>query len=1128
MKNYLLFLLSIISIYINAQNLLINEFSAKNNTIYYDNDFFQFSDWIEIKNTSATSIDLSGYFLSDDSLIKTKWIFPIGTSIAANSFLIVWADKENTNINSLHTNFKLSSDSGIIALYSIDTIQLDFVSYQKQHSDISYGKYNNNWYYYSTPTPNQENSGDKYLTADRSTEPIFSQQSGFYNSAINLTLTSLPFDTIYYTTDGSTPNKSSNVYSSSINISQNTVIKAINYSNSKLPSKVISQSYFIDVNKTLPIASLIIDPAFLWSDSIGIFNDNNIEDRVEWERYARVEYFENQQLSFDKTADIKLFGSTAYEIPQKSFAVYLNNDLNHQIFKNKDLDKFDSFIFRSSSDDWNVTMLKDGFVQSIIEEKVDIDYQAYQPTVMYINGEYFGIFNLREKYNEDYLKNNHKVDKDSVDLLKLNYWGAPAAEVVAGTDTRYFEMLDYINTNDLSDDANLAGLSDYLNIENYTDYIITEIYTGNRSYKHNIRTWRENNYSDDFEWLIQDLDRAYEDSFREIFQMIYDADPVLNNLLKNTTFLNHFLQKTYAHINVSFDYDYVNDLLDSLKNNIESEMPLHIAKWGPTGGVPSMSVWEQNLQKIRDFSTQREDTLTRRLIDFYSLDGRININFAKTNGGTVEIENLEIPYMQKNMDFFKNVPVKFVATPDFGYNFIGWENISTQDTMVFNFSTDTNITALFEADCNIPAHITEDAIFLLDCSPYHIDYDILVDSGATLYCEPGVEIFFDDSVMLTIKGSLDFTGTATNPITIKGETGIYWKYIELDHGNLNLEYTNIYSGEKALLTSGGIINITHCTFYESDKDESDLIAVFGAQIEFNYNTIYGEINNTKTDAVDCSYLVSGSFTHNIFYNTSDDCIDIGGYSTDINFQYNVMKNGKSAGISIGNNSSAYIYRNIISGCEMGVQSHTNSTVNLSNNTLYGNKEGIRLYHYPWTANTEGVAYVENTIFSNCTDSDYTSQPNSQIFIKYSLSDKTLLPGTSNIMDNPLFVNTIDFELQSESPCINAGNPLSPPDIDGTITDIGAKFFNTNPAVDYLTKDDSNIKLFPNPFKTSFVIESENIINSVVIYSITGEKVFQQNKINSNSITINIENNGLLLVKIIDNKNNVMLKKIIKE
>jgi hypothetical protein len=213
-------------------------------------------------------------------------------------------------------------------------------------------------------------------------------------------------------------------------------------------------------------------------------------------------------------------------------------------------------------------------------------------------------------------------------------------------------MLDFVNNTDLSDNTNFELLNQYLDINNYTDYIITQIYTGNRSYKHNITTWRENNYNDTFKWLIKDLDRAFQDSYREIFQQIYDADPLLSKILNNINYRNHFLQKVRSHININFDYDLVSNIVDSLKYNIESEIPLHIQRWSSYGGVQSISDWEQKIEKLKAFSVQREDTLTRRLIDFFSLDGRITVDFAKTNGGKVEIEDIEIPFYNKNLDYF--------------------------------------------------------------------------------------------------------------------------------------------------------------------------------------------------------------------------------------------------------------------------------------------------------------------------------------------------------------------------------------------------------------------------------------------------------------------------------------------
>ncbi len=237
--------------------------------------------------------------------------------------------------------------------------------------------------------------------------PVFSLLPGYYLPNTQLIIYSDdPDATVYYTNDGSFPTENSFIYSSPIILNHNTIIRARLFGN-KLPSEEVSASYFINLNKDLPIVSLIVNPDFLWSDSIGIFNDNEIETRIEWERHSTIQYFESNEMKFETDNNIRLFGNTAYLLPQKSFAVFADDQINYQIFHNKSLSEFNSFILRSSSDDWGYTMFRDALTHTIISEKLDIDYQSYQPTVLYINGEYFGIFNLREKYNEDYLENNH-------------------------------------------------------------------------------------------------------------------------------------------------------------------------------------------------------------------------------------------------------------------------------------------------------------------------------------------------------------------------------------------------------------------------------------------------------------------------------------------------------------------------------------------------------------------------------------------------------------------------------------------------------------------------------------------------------------------------------------------------
>jgi hypothetical protein len=1108
-----------ISLSLFSQNIVINEFCAKNNYVITDDDFNQFADWIELFNIESSDFNISGYFLTDDTLNKTRWQFPPNSIIKTNEYLIVWADDKDTLINNYHTKFKLSSKNEWVGLYDTDTNLIDLIEYPDQMGDISYGKTATGHAYFSPPTPGSPNNTATYSTSERENPPSFSLPSGFYITNTELVISNiLHGDVVRYTTDGSCPDENSAIYVEPIALTENTVVRAKTYGDA-LPSKETSCSYFIEINKQLPVVSLIINPDFLWSDSIGIFNDFEIEKRTEWERSSKIQYFDNSTLKFETNNEIRLFGATAYELPQKSFAVFTNNKIQYQIFDGKEISVFDSFVMRSSSDDWHKTMFRDGFIHTIVHEKLNIDYQAYQPTVLYINGEYFGIFNLREKYNEDYLENNHEINKDSIDMLRLSYWGL-YVEVLAGTDDKYFEMLDYLNTNDMTNDIVFAGVGEYLNIENYTNYIITQIFIGNISYKHNIKAWRVNNIIDGFKWLLYDTDRGYLNSRKQVFLMIYNSDPVLKKLLENINYRNHFLQQTCSHINATFRKSYIDGLIDSLQSNIEQEMPLHIGKWGSQGGVQSMESWYSSIQVMNDFAKERKDTLLYRLDSAYNLSGQVSVLMKKTNpqGGDIYFEDILIPYNDSIHTYFKGIPVKLVANPNLGYDFIDWENISTNDTIIYTFNSDKTINARFEPDCDIPQIITDDEMLLKVCSPYYFDNDITVEAGATLFCEPGVEIFFGDNVQLKVYGSIEFTGTENEPIIIQGEPGLFWKYIKSDNGNISIKYATIYGGEKAIsFTNGGNILIENCTFYESDLNVSDFISGNSASVVFTGNIFYGNQANTKKDCIDCKSIPSGKFTGNIFYDVTDDCIDIGNNSSDISIKQNEAYNCESMAISIGESTVANVSRNIIAHCKGGIQVHTDAIALIINNTLYNNEAGIRCYHNDNTPNTGGSANVINTIFSQCVE-DYSLQANSQIDIRYSLSDKTLHTGIGNIYDNPLFINAgnNDFHLLENSPCIDAGDILTVQDPDSTRADIGALYYYQN---NFVTEYDKSIIVYPNPFSNKFTVRlnSNSLIHNIKIYNLLSENIYSKTNIDKKIFVVETKSKGFLLILVSDKK-----------
>jgi hypothetical protein len=1118
------------SFLLQAQSLRINEICTKNSNIITDGDFNQFVDWIELFNNTSADINLSGYFISDNAGNKTKWKFPAGSVIGANSYLLIWADGRNVKIQNHHTNFKLNSSSGVVLICDADTNQIDLLEYENQLQDISFGRANSGWAYFPEPTPGIMNSGNAFYSSSREVPPSFTLASGFYNPNTLLQISSpVPGTVVRFTIDGSFPTVNSAIFPGSISLTENTVIRARVFGN-KLPSKEVSETYFINLNKDLPVVSLIIDPSYLWSEDLGIFNDSLIEFRTEWERPSTFQYFNNKELKFETNNSIRLFGNTAFFLPQKSFAVFADDPVNYKIFKNKPLSVFNSFIMRSSSDDWSHTMFRDGLIQTIVGEKTDIDYQSYQPTVLYINGEYFGIFNLREKYNEKYLKNNHGVDTDKIDFLSLNYPGL-WYEVLAGSDAKLLQLLDYIYSNDITDPAVFSGINEYLDIENYTHYIITQIYIGNGSYEHNIKTWRRNDTVDGFKWLIFDTDRGYFETWRNDFSMIYNSDTIFKRLLDNIDYRNHFLQQTCSHINASFRQCYADHVIDSLKSNIAAEMPSHINKWGPVGGIPSVDAWNQSVQVMHNFALGRKDTLHKHLMDFYNLEGKVNLHLKKTSsrGGNVYIEDVLIPYSDSIHEYFKNIPLTLTAVPNFGYTFVDWEGISYEPTITLTLNGNVTINARFSANCNIPDTISVDAILLKDCSPYTFEHDLFVDQGATLYCEPGVEINFGQDVMLRVKGSLNFTGTEQEPVIIQGLNDQIWKYIEVDGGNLVMNHAIIHSGLKAIhFINGSKLSISYSTFYESAVDLDDLISGEGSELEIENNIFYGNPLNTKKDGIDADNIIKGVFSWNKFYNISDDCIDIGTNSTNITINHNEMYLSQSMGVSIGENSQAIVYRNIIANCNGGIQVHTGAIADIINNTLYNNETAILGYHYENTPNSGGTAHVINTLFSQ-NSVDFALQPNSVIEISYSLSDKIILPGTGNISGNPEFINPLEnnFNLKDDSPCIDAGDVLSELDPDNTRADIGALYFNQ---LNGTPETKQTVLIYPNPFNRFFNIRLLNghIITRIELFNQMGERIFLKQNMNNPDFTVELGYKGIVFLKVTDNSGNVIASKLISK
>jgi hypothetical protein len=721
----LIFIISFSNIY---SQLYINEILAANSSVNYDYNFYNYSDWIEIYNNSNVNINLNDYWITDD--INNPQKFQIGDIIInAYSYLLIWADSKNKDHTyQMHTNFSLDSDGEFIALYNSYGVLLDSVSYSKQFLDISYGRQydgSSTWAYFDNPTPNTSNNSSNGITELNFAENVnFSQEGGFYNTGLTLEITTQSVNAeIRYTFDGGIPTKTSFLYTSPISITSNTVIRARSYETGKLPSSVITHTYFMDENFHLPVVSLSTNPANFYDDYYGIYvvGKNGIIGNCatepvnfnqEWYRPVNLELYELDSVQkINQIIELKISGKCSRQKPMKTLAIYARNKfgkskINYQFFNDKDNNSFKTILLRNSGNDFDYTLLRDGFMHTLIKDRMDIDYQAYKPANVFLNGEYFGIHNIREKTNKHFIESNYGIDADNIDLLEIGWYNN--LEVVEGDDSHYNNLIDFVESNVVNDPSNYNYIKTQMDIDEFINYFIANIYFRNEDWPHNnMKFWREKNSNGKWRWILFDTDWGFDlwnlpipaDTrlFTRAFQL-GNTTELSYYLIQNDDFKSEFVQRFASHLNTTFRPERVLNILDSLKCRISLEMNRHINRWGMPA---SYAAWEDNFQIMYAFAYQRVPTMIQQIMEEFNISGTFNLEVLNNNAnaGKIEINTVEVPDAFNGM-YFDDIPVRIEAIPFEGYKFLKWEGASTETSksIVINSSSDCSISATFDVD----------------------------------------------------------------------------------------------------------------------------------------------------------------------------------------------------------------------------------------------------------------------------------------------------------------------------------------------------------------------------------------------------------------------------------------------
>jgi len=660
-------------------------------------------------------------------------------------------------------------------------------------TDVSFGRSptdTNVWYYYdlSSSTPGYANSSTGYN--ELLSAPIFSIEGGFYTSSVSVSITTtVESAVIRYTLDGSEPTSSSPIYTNALTLHNRAgqsnqyaniktsnggsafeedwvapgsvykfnVLRARVFKANALPSLTTTRSYVVDpagANRySMPVISITTAPSNLFSNSTGIYvpgnNDNYNQSGRAWERRGHLEFYEsNGNLEFHSDVGLRIHGNLSRRHPRKSLRIYARvsdgpNQIDYQIFPEKSVSTFETFILRNSGNDWAQTILRDSFM-AILAAHTTVDHQSTRPAVVFLDGEYWGVHEVRDRFDDGYYLHHYGLSELEYTQLDIHHhsdaWkhlpiydsGNPSSAMT----NDFLDILNRAENNEFASSNNFDTLNSRIDVDNYIDYNIYQIFSGNTDWPgNNTRVWRavtpdtglgaNPRHDGRWRWILFDLDFGL--GLPYSYNPGYHSDPAVHaafNSLAFATATNNFefgnslnatrlLRKSL--VNPVFRDRFVNRMADLLNtslatnrtipalNDIQSEygpaMTEHSARWHyPTS-------WSGSMNRVRGWLNARNGHMWGHLRDQFNLSFPLSLSVNVTNSsyGTVTVNSLAIDTNTVGVtgtypwtgSYFTEHPVTLTANPMPGYRFVEWVAVTSSISVhatdsANNYSTWTN------------------------------------------------------------------------------------------------------------------------------------------------------------------------------------------------------------------------------------------------------------------------------------------------------------------------------------------------------------------------------------------------------------------------------------------------------
>lgn len=562
----------------------------------------------------------------------------------------------------------------------------------------------------------------------------FSIPGGFFASSFYVELScATPGAEIRFTLDGSEPDSQSILYpGQAVVVGAPLVFRARAFAPGQEPSVVTTQSYFVGIAHDFPVVSLAFEPAVFFDSLTGLYT-NFSQDLT---GIANIELFEpgSTLSALNQLVEVEIQGTGSAGLPQKSLEIKAKESLGadkleHSIFPDLPYDAYKRIVLRNGGQDWCVTQFRDEFATSLLQDRSDIGdlltapalhFQAWRPAVVYFNGQYWGVHNIRERMNRFYVRQHFDWDQDDFDMIE-NF-----GEVSSGDSEAWLELFNFLlqNNIDFSSDSIHNLLKQKIDYQNYIDYCAFNIYLENEDWPgNNVLRFRHRSETGKWQWMTYDLDFTFglyqggggwntgDPSPNALARLLDGSSLVWPNpdwstllfrrLWQHAGFRRDFSNRLADMLNSAFLPERVGERLDAFRTLYQPEITRHYWRWW-FGNYDF--VWLQNIEKTRFFANERPEYVRQEILSALPealAKAHVTIDATPAGGGRLELNTLNPDESQLPWSgiYFEGVPVPVRAIANPGFEFVGWSDstLGKSDSLVFFPSDSVLLVAIFEA-----------------------------------------------------------------------------------------------------------------------------------------------------------------------------------------------------------------------------------------------------------------------------------------------------------------------------------------------------------------------------------------------------------------------------------------------